>query len=105
MFNLLDTSTIQDSGSNIYKEKTNEPHKLKPPLAKLLETVAQLGSAQTTNKYSKDLSSQNLQMAYLSSQDMHLHACIDVTIDMPEMQPNPQNDTWFKFQLRIIAQF
>ena len=44
-------------------------------------------------------------MAYLCSQDMHLHACIDVTLDMPEMQPNPQNDTWLKFQLRIIAQF
>ena len=85
--------------------ETNEPHKLKPPLAKLLETVAQLGSTQTTNKYSKNLSSQNLQMAYLCSQDMHLHACIDVTLDMPEMQPNPQNDTWLKFQLRIIAQF
>jgi len=98
LFNLPDTSTIQDSGSNIYKVETNEPHKLKPPLAKLLETVAQLGSTQTTNKYS-------LQMAYLCSQDMHLHACIDVTLDMPEMQPNPQNDTWLKFQLSFMAQF
>ena len=73
--------------------ETNEPYKLKPPLAK---TARNSGTIRLRP---------NLQMAYLSSQDVHLHACIDVTLDMPEMQPNPQNDTWLKFQLRIIAQF